>query len=62
MGTPVTSAQWIVTFQRESVTDQRRFSITIANTIPKQVVTGVAAELKRLGYQQIEVVFAVVLP
>lgn len=62
MATPVTSAQWVITFQRSSVTDQRRFSITIANTVPKSTIVALARELEALGYEHIDMTFAVVLP
>ena len=62
MATPVTSTAWVVSFKVDSVTEQRTFSITLANTVPRSVVLGLVTELRLLGYVNVDMVLSVVLP
>lgn len=58
----VTSAEWVISFKRDSVTDQRTFTISMPNTTPKSVVDGVASALRKLDFEVQAVTFRVVLP
>lgn len=62
MATPVSSAVWTINFRRESVTDQRMFTTTLATSVPKSVVLALAKEIRELGYVDVDVVLTVVLP
>ena len=62
MATPVTSSAWQVTFKRFSVLDQDTYLISLPDETPKAVVNAIASELRSLGYVDVDVVFAVVLP
>jgi len=62
MATPVSSITWQVSFRRNSVTDDRVFSTTLATSVPKSVVLQLASELRALGYQNVSVVLVLVLP
>lgn len=62
MATPVTSSNWVITFQRASLVDQRTFSITLGPDVPKAVVLNLVSELKQLDYENVRALLMVVLP
>jgi hypothetical protein len=62
MATPVSAMVWQITFRRESLTDQRTFSTSLATSTPMAVVTALAGQLRALGYIGVSVVLLVTLP
>lgn len=53
---------WRVSCKRNSLTDQETYYVDIATGTDKKVATDLAAELKKLGFDEIKVTLVDTLP
>jgi len=62
MATPVTSIAWNITFKRDSLVDQATYITTLATSAPKSTAVQLQREIEALGFVNVDLVLAVVLP
>lgn len=62
MALPVATLAWRINFQRQSATDQRTFTVSLANTVSKPILDGLVRELRAQGYTDVRLELVVTLP